>query len=94
MRQLNEELVANGLKSAQVLLQDKGISPIKKLILVKNLATKLIPQRSLEHRHSLKEKLALLCDTNLVAVTEEEEIDLMAWVDENAEMNLHFSSTL
>jgi len=47
---LNDEMVANGLKSAQTLLNDKGILPIKKLILLKNLSTKLIPQRSLESR--------------------------------------------
>ena len=87
-------MVSTGLKSAQTLLNDKGIAPIKKLILLKNLCTKLIPQRSLEARRALIDKLTKLCDTSVIELTEEEELDLIAWVDENDEMNQHFASAV
>lgn len=93
MWQVNQDLVLQGLSSARYLLSDNGMLPIKQLILLKNLASKLIPKSNSEERKLMQDKIVKLCDTDIMEITELEIEDFTAWVTENEEMDEHFSSS-
>ena len=87
---VNNEQVVQGVNSARLLLSDSGLSPIKKMVLLKNLTTKLIPKSSLEERSLILEKVSKLCDTDIMDITQLEIDDLIAWMQENEELDESF----
>ena len=94
MWQHNQDIIENDLKSIQVLLTDKGISPIKKLILIKNLAAKHIANRNRQQKEMLLEKIGLLCDTSVMSISKDEVNDLREWIEENEVIDIDFTSSL
>jgi len=94
MWQYNKEIIENDLKSVHLLLEDKGITPIKKMILLKNLAAKHIPKRNIEEKSFLVEKLAKLCDTTIMLISQDEIDDILNWVSENEEIDENFTTIM
>ena len=94
MWQHNQEIIENDLKSIQVLLTDKGISPIKKMILIKNLAAKHITNRNRQQKETLLEKIGRMCDTSVMSISKDEVNDLSEWIEENEGIDIDFTLSL